>query len=326
MKEQSTAMAWTKQQEQAINERGKSILVSAAAGSGKTAVMVERIIRMILDGSASLDEMLIVTFTNAAAQEMKEKIRKALRKQSKEDPKMRRQLELLPQAGISTFHSFALSVIRQNFYLIGMEPAFQIADESRIALMIEDAFDELFDSEYEKGDRDFLRFLDWYSTEKTDEGARDVLKEIYRKIEALPDPFGTLEKAVNDLSEADSFSDLSSSDQIFEEIGKETAEIQDDLQALHSLLSGAGCPELASLYTLLLSQTAKMAENASRKDISGVQKYLEAAKFPRMAAKKAEKEAYAGVKERAVILRDDAKEQMKALENEYFFKPEEELF
>ena len=105
MREQKgTIMGWTKQQQRAIDERGKSLLVSAAAGSGKTAVMVERITRMITEENYSIDEMLIVTFTNAAASEMREKIRRAMKGKARENPDMRRQLDLLPRANISTFH------------------------------------------------------------------------------------------------------------------------------------------------------------------------------------------------------------------------------
>ena len=111
-------MKWTKEQQQAIDERGRNILVAAAAGSGKTAVLVERIKKLIIEDGVAIDRMLIVTFTNAAAAEMKEKIRKALHKEIDEHPenaqKMREQLALLPRANISTFHSFAFLPIRSS--------------------------------------------------------------------------------------------------------------------------------------------------------------------------------------------------------------------
>ena len=134
-------MKWTKEQQEAIELRGKNILVSAAAGSGKTAVLVERIKRLILEDSCSVDRMLIVTFTNAAASEMKEKIRKSLsdildEAEGRDDTWaadeslekrvfLKKQVELLGTANISTFHSFALEVIRRYFYIIDVEPNFK---------------------------------------------------------------------------------------------------------------------------------------------------------------------------------------------------------
>ena len=147
MREQKgTIMGWTKQQQRAIDERGKSLLVSAAAGSGKTAVMVERITRMITEENYSIDEMLIVTFTNAAASEMREKIRRAMKGKARENPGMRRQLDLLPRANISTFHAFAMEVIRRFFYLTDLEPSFRILDEDRSTILREEALVELQDA------------------------------------------------------------------------------------------------------------------------------------------------------------------------------------
>ena len=136
-------MKWTKEQQEAIELRNKNILVAAAAGSGKTAVLVERIKRLILEEGTSIDRMLVVTFTNAAAAEMKEKIRTAILQTVTEmleesghegaDPSdgekvrfLKGQLDLLSSANISTFHAFALEVIRRFFYLINIEPDFHI--------------------------------------------------------------------------------------------------------------------------------------------------------------------------------------------------------
>ena len=112
-------VSWTAGQLEAIETRDKNILVSAAAGSGKTAVLVERIKQLIIKDKTSLDEFLIVTFTKAAASEMKEKLLKAINKEIKENPEnssfLRRQLDVITNANISTFHSFALEVIRRYF-------------------------------------------------------------------------------------------------------------------------------------------------------------------------------------------------------------------
>ena len=147
-------MNWTEEQREAIELKNKNILVAAAAGSGKTAVLVERIRRLIMEDRCSVDNMLIVTFTNAAASEMKEKIRKAIsstanhmagKNLSAEEQEqfhfLKKQLNLLPSANISTFHAFALEVIRRYFYIIQIEPDFTICDSTQEALLKGEAMD-----------------------------------------------------------------------------------------------------------------------------------------------------------------------------------------
>ena len=127
-------VSWTEEQKKVIELRGRNILVSAAAGSGKTAVLVERIIRMLTakDEPVSVDQLLIVTFTEAAAAEMKERIRKAVEERVEKEPEnehLRRQATLIHSAQITTIHSFCLSVIREHFHTIDLDPAFRIGEE-----------------------------------------------------------------------------------------------------------------------------------------------------------------------------------------------------
>ncbi|MBQ1510780.1 MAG: UvrD-helicase domain-containing protein, partial [Selenomonadaceae bacterium] len=128
-------MAWTESQRLAIETRDRNLLVAAAAGSGKTAVLVERIIRQVLDGECDVDRLLVVTFTHAAAEEMRMRIEAALRKQLEQtmdegrQERMERQLILLSGASISTLHSFCQTVIRQNFSALDLDPEFRLAGE-----------------------------------------------------------------------------------------------------------------------------------------------------------------------------------------------------
>lgn len=127
---------WTEEQELAINTRKCNLLVAAAAGSGKTAVLVERIIKMITEGEnpVDIDKLLVVTFTNAAASEMRERIGDAISKALEKDPSsevLQRQLALLNRASITTMHSFCLEVIKNNFHLIDLDPGFRIGDQDR---------------------------------------------------------------------------------------------------------------------------------------------------------------------------------------------------
>ena len=159
-------MQWTKAQQAAINSRNKNLLVAAAAGSGKTAVLVERIIKMILDGDLSVDRMLVVTFTNAAAQEMRTRIHKKIfeRMQTVDDSEqlatLERQAILLSGASIMTFHSFCLSVLRRNFSKINFDPKFREGGEQELNILKQEVIEELFEKKYSEGDADFIKFTD----------------------------------------------------------------------------------------------------------------------------------------------------------------------
>mgnify|MGYP000344122694 FL=1 len=149
---------WTPVQEKAIKLRNKNILVSAAAGSGKTAVLVERIKRLIIEDKKGIDRMLIVTFTNAAAAEMKEKIVKAieteLEVESENGQFLRKQLDNIVNAQISTFHAFALDIMRRYFQLIDVEPDFSVGDPGDVEVLMWEAVDEMFEDRFEADDED----------------------------------------------------------------------------------------------------------------------------------------------------------------------------
>ena len=119
---------WTQEQQQAIEDRGHSLIVCAAAGSGKTAVLVERIVRLVREGYP-IDSMLVVTFTNAAAGEMRLRIGEALRAAAQQEPELAGQVTALSRASISTLHRFCGNLLREHFHALGLDPAFRIADE-----------------------------------------------------------------------------------------------------------------------------------------------------------------------------------------------------
>ena len=158
-------MTWTDDQRKVIELRDRNILVSAAAGSGKTAVLVERIIKIITDKEhpVDIDRLLIVTFTNAAAAEMRERIGNALENALKEQPDdehLQRQLSLLHNAQITTIDSFCLYVIRNHFHEIDLEPNFRIGDEGELKLLKEDVLAKVLLKNYEESAPEFLAFVD----------------------------------------------------------------------------------------------------------------------------------------------------------------------
>ena len=182
---------WTEEQSQAISEKGSSILVAAAAGSGKTAVLVERIINKIIKEEIDIDKLLVVTFTNAAASEMRERILNAIYKKIEEEPnnvRLQKQITLLNKSNICTIHSFCLDVIRNNFYEIDISPNFRIGDTAEIELLKEEVLEELFEELYIKEDEGFLRLLEMYTSYKEDTPLKDIVKGIYNFIQSAPFP------------------------------------------------------------------------------------------------------------------------------------------
>lgn len=192
-------MKWTNDQQAAIDARGSHVLVSAAAGSGKTAVLVERLASRLLDENDDLtaDRMLVVTFTNAAAAEMKRRIAKALDGALRDDPDndyIRRQRQMLNRALITTIHSFCLEVIRENYYLLDLDPAFKIAEERDLVLLQDDVLEEVLEDEYGKQDRAFFALVDAYTSDRGDSEIEELILGLYHYARTLPDPEAYLDE------------------------------------------------------------------------------------------------------------------------------------
>jgi ATP-dependent helicase/nuclease subunit A len=172
---------WTNEQLQAIEEKDSNILVAAAAGSGKTAVLVERIIHKILNENVNIDELLVVTFTNAAASEMRQRILDAIYEYLDEHPddkRMQEQIVKMAKANICTIHSFCLDVIRNNFYEIGISPNIRIGNQSEVELLKLQVLEDLFEEKYEQEDKDFLMLIDAYTDYRGDEPLKELLLKI----------------------------------------------------------------------------------------------------------------------------------------------------
>nr|WP_318505150.1 helicase-exonuclease AddAB subunit AddA [Bacillus sp. T3] len=187
-------VTWTNDQWKAIYAKNQDILVAAAAGSGKTAVLVERMIQRILSAEdpVNVDELLVVTFTNASAAEMRHRIGEALEKAIQNDPKsinLRKQLTLLNRASISTLHSFCLEVIRKYYYLIDLDPGFRIADETEIQLLRDEVIDELFEDEYSKTDNEsFFALVDAFTNDRSDDALQTIIRDVYNFSVSNPAP------------------------------------------------------------------------------------------------------------------------------------------
>ena len=181
------SIKFTEDQEKAINEKG-NILVAAAAGSGKTAVLVERVIRNILEKGMNIDEMLVVTFTKAAATEMREKILDAIYKKMEESKSshLSKQILLLNKANISTIHSFCFNIIKENFYRLGISPDSIVGKTEELEILKQESLDEVFDKWYEKDDKDFNSFIFNYAGYRDDENAKEEVLNFYNFLTTIP--------------------------------------------------------------------------------------------------------------------------------------------
>ena len=185
------AANWTDKQKQAIYVSGRSSLVAAAAGSGKTAVLVERIIKKITDENhpVDIDRLVVVTFTKAAAAEMRQRIREALDNILESSPgneNIIRQQSLIHNAKITTIDSFCLNIVRNYFSDIDVDPGFRTADDGEIKLLENDVMDDMLEEYYSSGNEDFLQFVDAYGTGRDDSKIVDIIMKIYNAARSCP--------------------------------------------------------------------------------------------------------------------------------------------
>ncbi|AXF54957.1 helicase-exonuclease AddAB subunit AddA [Salicibibacter kimchii] len=199
LEEKPANVRWTDDQWRAIALRGGNILVSAAAGSGKTAVLVERIARRVMDPNdpAEIDRLLVVTFTNAAAAEMSVRIGERLDEALKENPGsfyLQRQRHLLNRAHISTLHSFCNQLIRHYYYEANIDPNVRVANDTEREILKEEVLDELLEDYYGAGDALFFELVDAYSGDRSDDGLRKLLLSLFTQARAQPEPHRWLEE------------------------------------------------------------------------------------------------------------------------------------
>lgn len=191
---------WTNAQSDAINAVNSSIVVSAAAGSGKTAVLVERVLTLITrkENPVDIDKLIIVTFTNAAAAEMRSRISKRLNDElsvNPNDSNLLRQLSLLPNAKISTIDSFCINLVRENFFNLDIEQDFTVMDESEQTLIAKETCDEIIGELYESGDEGFKSLVETLSSTKSDSKLAETIISVHRYIMSQAFPFDWLDRA-----------------------------------------------------------------------------------------------------------------------------------
>lgn len=310
---------WTSEQQKVIDLRDRNILVSAAAGSGKTAVLVERIIRRLTedDPPTDVDSLLIVTFTEAAAAEMKERIGAAIEKKLSERPgdiRLERQATLIHSAQITTIHSFCLSVIRDHFHVIGIDPGFRIAEEGELKLLKQDVLEELLEECYAQADEEFLDFTERFGSGKSDKKIEEIILNMYEYSRSYPLPDRWLDQCV----EAYESEDLETRAQ--ERVRMRTADIR---RVLEHGLKICGEPDGPYMYgDMLDSDLEELGTLERADDFDAMYSAAAAFKWKRLSSKK-DDTVSPDKKEKVRKLREQAKSLLKGIQEDYFYAPRE---
>lgn len=310
----------TKQQYESIYSRGENLLISAAAGSGKTLVLVKRIISIMIEEKIDIDKMLIVTFTNAAANQMKEKIREEIEKlledQVENTPFLRRQLRRLSYANISTMHSFCIDLLRKNFQYLGIDPNFKIINTASEVVLKDRALADALELEYAQGNEDFRIFVEAYGGRKG-ERVSEIIETLYLKIQSEIDPIKWLD---------DNVSNLESNEIILTVLKYIIQNLESANEIIHEAVRIAEHPEGPENYLNALEDDLELIERllsfTDMDEYDNLIVNLQNIKFTRLSAKKSQNE---DLKNKAKQLRDEAKKILTELKDDFGAKSFERI-
>lgn len=322
-------MTFTREQQQVIDLRKRNLLVSAAAGSGKTAVLVERILSLITEGGCpmDIDELLIVTFTRAAAAEMRERIGAAIETRLLADPEnahLQRQQTLLYHAQITTIDSFCLFVVRNYFHLIGLEPDFRMGEEGELKLLRQDVLAQVLEDCYAKAEPEFLRLSETLATGKNDRALEEAVLRLYEFAMSDPWPAQWLRdcRRFYEARSLEEFMELPVYQALEEYLAKVAA---DWARMMEEALALAQDPDGPGIYAEVLEEeAARMEELSGLKGYPAWYRELSGITFGRLPAAR----KYAGdegKKKQVQELRKAVKDSRKKLMEQFFFLEPEEL-
>lgn len=319
---------WTDEQWQAISMQGNNLLVAAAAGSGKTAVLVERLIRRISnDDGVDVDRLLVATFTKAAADEMRQRVREALEKQLQEQPAsahIKRQLALIHRASITTLHSFCLDVVRRYYQMIPIDPSFRIGNDIEMALLRQDALEDMFEHYYATSDDDsvFWQLVDSYSGERSDDALFQLVLTLYDFSRSHPWPDLWLTQMAHSFSQKDQHHVWF--DSLLEDVKLVLAGAIDQLNEAIELAYKPNGPD-AYIDTLNedLAMVQQIYDVAQHGEWDQVYDAFQQVIFNRLKAARGE-DLDKSLQEAVKGLRDEVKKQLVAVQESYFHRTSEQ--
>ncbi len=322
-----STVKWTDRQRQVIESRGTNLLVSAAAGSGKTAVLVERIIRMITEGEHPLDidQLLVMTFTNAAAAEMRERIGAAIEARLLKEPDnehLQIQSALIHHAQITTIDSFCLNVIREHFNLLDLDPSFRIGDEGELMLLRQDVMAELLEEAYSGWGERFERFVDTFGQGKSDAGMEEYILKVYQFSQSNPYPDQWIAACRRELENREHFEDTRWMQFLLKDAGLQLRELTEQMEESLSL-----CQEdeyLQAYVPMLENDIRKLQAAAAAEGFEDFYQRLTSISWDRLATVRS-KEADLERKAYVTGCRDRMKKAVAKMQELYCYAPPEEL-
>ncbi|MEC3883720.1 helicase-exonuclease AddAB subunit AddA [Halobacillus sp. HZG1] len=319
-------VSWTKEQERAIYSHGSNILVAAAAGSGKTAVLVERIIQKLLhkDDPVDIDSLLVVTFTNAAAQEMRNRVGHALAKALEENPgshHLKKQLSLLQNASISTLHSFCMEVVRRYAYLLDLDPGFRIADTVESDLIQQEVLEELFEDWYGKEGEEQQRFFDVverFSSDRSDLDVEKLVLDLYTFATQNPWPDAWIDQMVEmyNVGQVESEMDLPWLNLLKQEVKSQLKAMETEARQVLDLTREPDGPYAYAETAESDLELIQQAKGALTHSWSEMQSFMGGQKFATLSRKKMDCDA--DKKEQAKKIRDRYKKRWNEVRDEWF--------
>ena len=319
------AMNWTDEQKKVISLRDRNILVSAGAGSGKTAVLVQRILSKIMDEKhpVDIDRLLIMTFTRAAAGEMRERILAALEVALYENPDnehLQKQMTLIHTAQITTIDGFCSYIIRNYFHLIDLDPGYRTADEGELKLLKEDVLKNLVEEYYAANDEDFVEFVECYASGKTDEGIHDMILKVYEAAMSHPKPDEWLNQCarIYEVSSPAELVEQSWMQLLWESVEQQLTEAKVLVkEAIGISMEADGPSHYGSALEEDLCLIEKMQNVSKNKSYDEMYRQLSGLAFARLSVKKMPDVAEEK-KEKVKELREQEKEILKDLAEKYF--------
>ena len=326
-------MKWTDAQRETIETRNRNILVSAAAGSGKTAVLIERIKQLVIEDKTDIDRFLITTFTNATSAEMKARLEKAIREQLEvpgaDRTFLKRQLSMLPGANISTFHTFALEVMKRYFYLTDLEPGFRIGDETEISIMKNEAAGRLFEERFENDYGAFSAFLRKYSGDRNEKRIKKNVIAVYDEMRSIPDYMKWARESAGLLNSASPSEAMKLTEFVIREAENGLAEAGRLYGMAAEVLDEAGIDSLSEKAYDDAETVENLAKNLRAKEtysenIELFTSSLQNMRLNQMRASKDQQEDYAEIKDHVSDLRKRGKKVLDDLKKKFFARPPEE--